>query len=193
MGTGAIVTILISHARNPRTLVLRLGDDFDFDGGGLGGGVELICGGTLMLEEEALWGEAIEGAVCVTDAWVDVGAAANFKVEVGGVGSEGGADGADLISALDGLARGDEALIQVRINGLDDFVRATVRLRDAVGDDDHVPPAFARDAVINDAACTCGIDGIAQIGVHATDAIQVIAQVAGDAEGLRIVRQRSTL
>lgn len=128
--------------------------------------------------------------VGITDTGVDVGAPADLKMEVGRIGSKGGAYCADLIAALHGLIGGDEAFVQMGVNGLDDLGGA-IGLCDAVGDDDHVPPAIARYAAIDDASCTSGIDGIAQVGVHAADTVEVIAKMPGDAEGLGVVGQRA--
>lgn len=132
--------------------------------------------GAAAFGEEFFGGEAVEGGIGVTDAGIDVGAFADFEMEVGEVEAVGGADFADLFAAMDELAGGGEDLFEVGIDGLDDFLFAGIfEIGDAVGEDEHVAPALSRDCGEDDAAFASGVDGVAKIGVFAADAVEVVA------------------
>ena len=141
-----------------------------------------------MLGDEAIWGESIQRNIRITYAGIDKGAIPDFKMQVGQVLFTRGADRADFLASMDALIRQDANLIKVGINRLNHLKRAQVlEIRYSMSQNDHFAPPGTWRSGIHDPATASSSDRITEVRVFSADSIQVIAEVALDAERAGVI------
>ena len=112
-------------------------------------------------------------------------------MEMRQITAPGVADGGDPFAAPDILMRFHQHLVDMSIVGL--HVSACATFFVSVEDDNDVSPTRAAVARSEDTAIGDGVNGIAEIAVLAADAVQVVAEMLGLGEGLRVISEGAVL
>lgn len=113
----------------------------------------------------------------------------HFKMEVGGIHSEIGANCADLLPPLDDLAGLDHDLVEVAVEGVDVFDLAGGGIAVGMTGEHDVTPTGADVIGQGDDAIGDCVNGASEVGVTAAAAVPVLTKVLGgsQAETARLV------
>lgn len=154
--------------------------------------VQNICSSTSICSNELFGCDAVQGGISISLARIHIRTKPNFEMQMCQIGTFGRSHRADLVAALHQLADFCSDRLQMRIHGLDHMTEF-VSFRQAVGNQDHFAPSWPRATGIHHAPGSCRVNCIAEIGVSAADAIQIVAQVPRDAERPRVVGECAML
>lgn len=106
----------------------------------------------------------------------------NFKVQMRCVHAAIGAECAHLLTSLDELANFDHAIFEVSIERVAKFHLSRLRIAVGMAENDDVAPADPHVIGKGHDAISCGVNGIAHVGITAVIAIPVLAEVNGRAQ-----------
>lgn len=136
-------------------------------------------GGSAVGFDSAGGVEAIGAVVDVACAEAGATGLVHLEVKVGEVFAVGIADASDVLAANDGFVKGGADGLQVGIHGLHDAA-----VGEAMGDDEGFAPAGVGLAGVDDESVADGVDRVAEVGVHAADAVEVVAGMAAATLGV---------
>lgn len=148
--------------------------------------VQNICSSTSICSNELFGCDAVQGGISISLARIHIRTKPNFEMQMCQIGTFGRSHRADLVAALHQLADFCSDRLQMRIHGLDHRTEF-VSFRQAMGNQDHFAPSWPRATGIHHAPGSCRVNCIAEIGVSAADAVQIVAKVPRDAERPGIV------
>jgi hypothetical protein len=115
---------------------------------------------------------------------------ADLEMQMGGVSSVRGPDGANALPPFDSLAFADPDPVKMTVEAVD--VPRVAALQVSVADNHHVPPARSEVSGVNNDPIGDDINRVVQIGVPASDPVPILSKMAIWPESPRLVVPLST-
>lgn len=139
-----------------------------------------------MGPDELLWRDAVEGRVSISLARIHIRTEPHFEMQVCQIGTLCCSYRADFITTLHLLPGPNSDHVQMGIHCLHHRTEF-ISLRQAMRDEDHFAPARPGTACVHYAPGSCRVNGIAQIGIPAANAVQIVTEMPLDTEWTSIV------